>query len=695
MNFLKRFSVFEILFVITIISIHLYAAFSDAFNFPNAWFTRDDAYYYFKVAQNITEGLGSTFDGINLTNGYHPLWMVICIPIFALARFDLILPLRVLLMVMAVFNAATAVLIYRLVKSNLTNAVAILAAMFWAFNLYIHSVVYEFGLETPVASFAVVLFIYKLSQFEKGWRTKPVTARQLAALALVAVIVMFSRLDLVFLAVIAGIWIIFRGKPIRFFLPLDMVIIFVSMASSVLLRTGFESYNNFYADSALEAVFLSLVIKIVSLYFMGGYQHPRLNPVWKTIRQTILALSVSTVLITTLYVLFVQLGFARNFPRSAFLIDWGISTALILGLRLMARFAWVGNKNVKVSAQSSSPIMELQTNWKKWLNECATYYGILGGALALYMLYNKITFGTSSPVSGQIKRWWGTMTNTVYERPVTGWSSFFGISFGGTFDAWQPASDLFFWFAKIMRPVYSGSDTIDERYFLSMFIFVLLAVFILIANSRRALHKVSNMGLIPLAAGCGIQILSYTATAYGGAKEWYWVGQMVLATLVGSLLIDLIFRPLLRINNVRFALELASIVLGLYFANQFNNYATTVMRHNYFPDDRPNMEVLPFLEENTPPGSIIGMTGGGNVGYFIKDRTIVNMDGLINSNDYFHALQNKEAPTYLYQHGVQIIFANPQLLNIPPYYGQFDPYLERYNSYGGKGLLYLLEEPKE
>jgi hypothetical protein len=88
------------------------------------------------------------------------------------------------------------------------------------------------------------------------------------------------------------------------------------------------------------------------------------------------------------------------------------------------------------------------------------------------------------------------------------------------------------------------------------------------------------------------------------------------------------------------------------------------------------------------------MTGGGNVGYFIPDRTIVNMDGLINSVDYFRALQNKEAPKYLSEHGVQIIFANPQLLDKAPYYGQFVQYLQKYNVYGGKGLLYLLQEPK-
>jgi len=36
----------------------------------------DDAFYYFVVGRNIAAGLGSTFDRIAPTNGYHPLWMV-------------------------------------------------------------------------------------------------------------------------------------------------------------------------------------------------------------------------------------------------------------------------------------------------------------------------------------------------------------------------------------------------------------------------------------------------------------------------------------------------------------------------------------------------------------------------------------------------------------------------------------------
>ncbi|CAG1004985.1 hypothetical protein ANAEL_03286 [Anaerolineales bacterium] len=692
MNFLKRIPLFEVLLVTVILSIHLYAALSDAYNFPNVWFKRDDAYYYFKVAQNITEGLGSTFDGINMTNGYHPLWMLVCIPVFAFARFDLILPLRILMMVIGVLNAATAVIIYRLVKGNLSHAVAILAASFWAFNSIIYESVYMLGLETALAAFAVALFIYKLWQFEKQWRTGPVTARRIAILAVCATLVMFSRLDLVFLAIIGGIWIVFHGKPMRALLPLDILIIFVSITTSIALRTGIAQYNSTYAASAVEAVVLMLVIKILFLYLFGAYQHPHLDLPLKTIRQTGLAVTISSILSVIAYMLLVQMGFGKTFPRSAFLIDWGLSFVLLLVLRLA--MYWFGDANINPRKEVFNPLAELQINWKKWLADGVAYYGVVGGALALYMLYNKIAFGTSSPVSGQIKRWWGTLISTAYEGPAPDWTSFFGIGYGWAYDAWQPVSSLFLWMGKLIFPLYPGPTTLDERYYISMATVILLVLIILLMNARRVRRLASNMALIPLAAGCGAQILSYTVTAYGGVKEWYWSSEMVLVTLVGSLLLHLILRPLQKIKLTRFALEIAAIALSASIAYEFIVGVKAVMRYNYFPADRPYMEVLSYLEENTPPGAIIGMTGGGNVGYFIHDRTIVNMDGLINSYDYFRALQNRDAPTYLKQRGMTIVFANPRLLVLPPYYGQFAPYFENYSEYGGKNLIYLLEEPK-
>lgn len=72
---------------------------------PDAPFalTYDDAYYYFTIARNIAHGLGSTFDQVNLTNGYHPLWMAISVVPFK-AGLDDLAAARALLLVQIVLG---------------------------------------------------------------------------------------------------------------------------------------------------------------------------------------------------------------------------------------------------------------------------------------------------------------------------------------------------------------------------------------------------------------------------------------------------------------------------------------------------------------------------------------------------------------------------------------------------------------
>jgi hypothetical protein len=687
-NFVKQFSVFEILLTLTILGIHVYAAQADAYTFPNYWFKRDDAYYYFKVAQNISEGYGSTFDGINLTNGYHPLWMLICIPIFALARFDVILPLRILLIVIALMQATTAILLYRLIKKYLSHTVAILATTFWSFNFYIHQTVYQMGLETPIAALAIVYLIYKLSQFEEAWRTEKINLKQIAWLGFLSAIVMLSRLDLIFLAVIVGMWILFRGTPIRYLLPLDILIIFISMTSSVILRVGFVPYNTTYASSAIEATVIAVVVKTVSLYFFGAYQHPRANSILKNIINIFYATLISSAITAGLYLLLLQIGIGENFPRSAFALDFGISLLLFTALRItFYLFAQPGIRSAE------TPFVQFKSNIKTWFNEGLAFYGVLGGLLIIYMLFNHFMFGTSSPVSGQIKRWWGTLPNSAYERPTSDWHSYFGTGTTET-KAWEPFTEFFWVASEYIRPLLPGADKYDERFYIVVLIFTVFSFTLFVFNKQKTSHTIAKMGFIPLIAGSGVQLLSYTATAYGGAKEWYWVSQMILLALGFSLFIHLILQPFQKRLVVRRLLEVTALIATVYYAYHFNRIISIVMVRDYFPPERAYMEVVEYIEENTSPGSVIGMTGGGNVGYLIKDRTIVNMDGLINSYEYFRALQNGQAPIYLHEHDMTIVFANPRLLEIPPYYGQFAPYLVRFNSYGGKDLLYLLDEPK-
>ena len=62
-------------------------AFLDLFHrFHPAWAVYggfdDDFFYYAQVARHIAQGAGSTFDGVHLTNGYHPLWLF-CLTLFS------------------------------------------------------------------------------------------------------------------------------------------------------------------------------------------------------------------------------------------------------------------------------------------------------------------------------------------------------------------------------------------------------------------------------------------------------------------------------------------------------------------------------------------------------------------------------------------------------------------------------------
>jgi hypothetical protein len=84
-------------------------------------FTYDDAYYYFGIARNVAAGHGSTFDGINVTNGYHPLWLLISVVPFALG-FDDLDAARLLLAVQLVFGwGLSLALLAKLLDRDLTT----------------------------------------------------------------------------------------------------------------------------------------------------------------------------------------------------------------------------------------------------------------------------------------------------------------------------------------------------------------------------------------------------------------------------------------------------------------------------------------------------------------------------------------------------------------------------------------------
>lgn len=676
----KRLSWYEIALIVVVMAVHLFAATSDAFNFPASWFTRDDAYYYFKVAQNITEGHGSTFDGVSPTNGYHPLWMLVNIPIFALARFDLILPLRLLLLLQGGLSAATAVLIYRLVKGVLSHPLAVLASGWWAFNLYIHATLYQFGLETGLAAFTVILLIHQLWKFELHWRKNPLTPRLIAGLAILATLTLFSRLDLVFLAVLAGAWIILRGTRLRTLLPLDVLLAVVSVLTSFITRLGLPEYY-LYTQAAIVMIVVSVITKIL-LYFFGLYQPPAAQPFWRSLRQIVIAVTVSTLF--TSAVMLAASSYIGSFPRIALLYDAILNLVGMISLRGLA-YVFSQNKNM----EAVSPLEMIQSKWQAWFKEGALFYGILGGALGLYMLVNKILIGSAMPVSGEIKRWWGTFGANVYGGTAHNGLSFWGADLQNDFNSLRPFST---WLGKVSdKLAFLRGDYRNDNYYIALLIATLILwLFVVLLNRRKSVRVATQFSLPLLLVASIAQVLSYNLTGYAGIKEWYWVIQPFLLVLAFCLAASILASILIRSFQKFPAAQIVQwIIVAALLIPQAWNFATVLvaqMPHGVYGPDLPYLDSVRFLEEHTPPGSMIGMTGGGNIGYYLQGRTIVNLDGLINSPAYFEALQAGQADTYLAGIGLDYIFANPGILEAVPYRDQYSTGAV-IAQYGGKSLM--------
>lgn len=111
----------------------------------------DDAFFYFRIAEQIVAGHGSTFDGLYRTNGYHPLWLALLLPPAAVVT-DPVLLVRCALALSITLNIVTTGLLYLLVRRATTVWwIPPLAAAiyFWNYRVVASSVN---GLETALST---------------------------------------------------------------------------------------------------------------------------------------------------------------------------------------------------------------------------------------------------------------------------------------------------------------------------------------------------------------------------------------------------------------------------------------------------------------------------------------------------------------------------------------------------------------
>jgi len=174
----------------------------------------DDAFYYLKTARNIAAGLGSTFDGVHPTNGYHPLWMGLLLPAAALAPSPLAL-VRVALAMGTALSFLTALVLYRLVRrATAIWYIPLLALILFFLNPRAVASSLN-GLETCLSTFLFTL-VLALVLSEAGGTTRGRGRGFEAALGLLLGLLFLARTDNVFfVAAFYAAAVALAERPVR------------------------------------------------------------------------------------------------------------------------------------------------------------------------------------------------------------------------------------------------------------------------------------------------------------------------------------------------------------------------------------------------------------------------------------------------------------------------------------------------
>jgi len=652
----------------------VYVAVSPA-NSLMRWYNIDDAFYYYKVAQNVLAGHGFTFDQINPTNGFHPLWMVVCLGVFWLSRYDLLLPLRVLVLVSAFLNAFTGVFLFRLLRKALRTPASFIGALTWILLPAIYATTIVHGMETSISAFFMVLFLLNASTLLAAAGLRRLHWWQFSLLGLLGALTILSRLDNVFVVATVGMFLLLRVRKMKLDIFIDLVLVALAGFVSWLIRLGLPAYE-IESRSIYPMAALGLLLKPIAYYFVGLNQPALEKKLFRIVLKVLLASMAALAVQFGLLTLLNRFGVLPTVSKSILLVDAALCVALVLGHHLLMRS--------EGTEQGSSPWQAftywLGRNWRHILAEGFLFALPIAVIIGCYVVLNRVFFGTFTPVSGQIKTWWSTFPNTIYGHKIS-LLTVLGLNPEGNYGPWSLVTSQLFDFAATLDRWFGW---VNDRSVAITFavLFTAASVLVLAALNQRHgnLAKKGFSFFMPaLMLGATIQVMYYVTIGYQHTRSWYWAAQMLSMVLLGSLLIEG-FHLWMR-SKPRRRLIAGAVLAGLtlYILVLHGNYIYSLAPQRVALERQGDyLSEVRQLEANTREGSLIGMTGGGNFAYFIQNRTIINLDGLINSADYFHAMKTGTAQQWLDDLPLDYAFGKEYTLTVSdPYNVIFADRLEK------------------
>jgi hypothetical protein len=173
----------------------------------------DDAFYALTVARQIGTGHGVTIDGARVTNGFQPLWVFLCAPLFAVVGGDRLAGLRLVTALSSVIWIATALVLARVVSRAIRDSADARArrrAFAIAATLYLSNglafLLHFNGLETGLVLLLLALTARYLQSHDLATRREQIVLGAWLGLDVLA------RIDAVFVVGVVALYVFVASR---------------------------------------------------------------------------------------------------------------------------------------------------------------------------------------------------------------------------------------------------------------------------------------------------------------------------------------------------------------------------------------------------------------------------------------------------------------------------------------------------
>jgi len=228
-------------------------------NLVSFWFSQnrelvnhfeDDSYYYFKIAANIVDLKMITFDGHTLTSGFHPLWMLVLLPLTAAINNPFVF-LRIVGILSTFLIGTSAIIGFGYLQKRYSLLAYLFAgAMMLSCLIDFGSTGMETSLLIPLLTIAIII-LAKLSLWSQSDKNKG-HEKYWIWLGITLSLAQLARLDTILFNFIILVWIFFSDRSPQKWMHLVKTGLPIFITGCAYLLFNYFTYQHLFPTSGLS-----------------------------------------------------------------------------------------------------------------------------------------------------------------------------------------------------------------------------------------------------------------------------------------------------------------------------------------------------------------------------------------------------------------------------------------------------------